>query len=118
MRAQVQTPVWELRSHKPHCKTKKKKCIEVKSMNAGARLIDTGPRSTYSRLGQLYLSSSSISESESRSVMSDSLRPHGLYSLWNSPGQNPGVGSLSLLQRIFPTQESNRGLLHCRGILY
>ena len=97
---------------------KKKKCIEVKSMNAGARLIDTGPRSTYSRLGQLCLSSSSISESESRSVMSDSLQPHGLYSLWNSPGQNPGVGSLSLLQRIFPTQESNRGLLHCRGILY
>ena len=31
---------------------------------------------------------------------------------------NTGVGSLSLLQRIFPTQESNRGLLHCRGILY
>ena len=37
-------------------------------------------------------------ESESRSVMSDSLRPHGLYSPWNSPGQNTGVGSLSLLQ--------------------
>ena len=36
------------------------------------------------------------SESESRSVMSDSLRPHGLYSPWNSPGQNTGVGSLSL----------------------
>ena len=29
-----------------------------------------------------------------------------------------GVGTLSLLQRIFPTQESNRGLLHCRRILY
>ena len=36
--------------------------------------------------------------SESRSVMSDSLRPHGLYSPWNSPGQNTGMGSLSLLQ--------------------
>ena len=85
------------------------------------------------------------------------LRPHGLYSPWNSPGQNtgvgsftspgdlpnpgikprsptlqadslpaepqgkpknPGVGSLSLLQGIFPTQESNQGFLHCRGILY
>ena len=84
---------------------------------------------------------------ESRSVMSDSLRPHGLYSPWNSPGQNTGVGSLSLLQvsriagrfftswatgkpkntgvgslsllqRIFPTQEMNRGLLHYRRILY
>ena len=46
------------------------------------------------------------------------LRPHGLYSLWNSPGQNTGVGSLSLLQGIFPTQASNPGLKHCRQILY
>ena len=98
------------------------------------------------------------SESEICSVVSDSLRPHGLYSAWNSPGQNTGVGSLpspgdlpnpdieprsppalqvdflpagpqgkpnntgvdrlSLLQQIFPTQESNQGLLHCRWILY
>ena len=42
--------------------------------------------------------------SESRSVVSDSLQPHGLYSPWNSPGQNIGVGSRSLLQRIVPTQ--------------
>ena len=89
-------------------------------------------------------------KSESRSVVSDSLRPHGLYSPWNSPGQNPspedlpnpgveprspalqvdslpaepqgkpkntGVDSLSFLQLIFPTQELNRGLLHCRPIL-
>ena len=97
------------------------------------------------------------SESESHSVMSTSLQNHGLYSPWNSPGQNTGmvaipfskgfsqprdqtqishiiggslpaepqgkpknngVGSLSLLQEIFPTQESNRGLLHGRRILY
>ena len=44
------------------------------------------------------------SESESRSVVSNSLRPHGLYSPWNSRGQNTGVSSLSLLQGIFPTQ--------------
>ena len=96
--------------------------------------------------------------SESHSVMSDSLQPHGLYNPWNSPGQNTevgslsllqgnlpnpgieprspalqpdslpaepqgkpkntGVGSLSLLQQIFLTQELNRGLLHCRWILY
>ena len=37
---------------------------------------------------------------------------------WNSPGQNTGVGSLSLLQGIFPTQGSKPGLLHCRQILY
>ena len=98
------------------------------------------------------------SESESFSVMSNSLWPHGLFSPGNSPGQNTGVGSLipspgdlpstgigprspslqtdslpaepqgkpkntgegslSLLQGIFPTQELNWGLLHCRWILY
>ena len=46
-------------------------------------------------------------ERESHSVVSDSLRPHGLYNPWNSPDQNTGVGSLSLLQGIFPTQELN-----------
>ena len=90
--------------------------------------------------------------------MSNSLPPHGLYCPWNSPDQNTGVGSLFLLQKIFPTQdrtqvsgiagrlfyqlshqesprimewvayefsrgifltqESNRGLRHCRQILY
>ena len=55
---------------------------------------------------------------ENRSVVSDSLQPHGLYSLWNSLGQNTGVGSLSLLQGIFPTQRSNPGLPHCRRIIY
>ena len=97
-----------------------------------------------------------ISEvSESCSVVSNFLRPRGLHSPWNSPGQNTGVGRLSLiqgiqrsnpsllncrkilspaepqgkpkntgvgslflLQQIFPTQESNWGLLHCRQILY
>ena len=49
---------------------------------------------------------------ESFSVVSDSLLPHGLYSLWNSPGWNTGVGSHSLLWGIFPTQESNPRLLH------
>ena len=55
---------------------------------------------------------------ESRSVMSDSLRPHGLYSPWNSLGQNTRVGSYFLFQRIFPTQGWNPGLPHCRRILY
>ena len=54
---------------------------------------------------------------ESHSVMSDSLWPHDLYSPWNSPDQNTGVGILSLLQQIFPTQGSNPGLPHCRWIL-
>ena len=50
------------------------------------------------------------SESESHSVMSSSLQPHGLNSRWNSPGQNTGVGSHSFLQGIFPTQGSNPDL--------
>ena len=50
--------------------------------------------------------------SESCSVMSNSLWPRGLYSPWDSPGQNTGVGGLSLLQ------ESNPGLPGCRRILY
>ena len=56
------------------------------------------------------------SESENQSVVSDSWQPHG-KSPWNSPW-NTGMGSLSLLQRIFPIQGSNLGLLHCRQILY
>ena len=46
------------------------------------------------------------------------LRPHGLYSPWNSPGHITRVGSFSLLHGIFPTQGSNPGLPHCRWILY
>ena len=41
-----------------------------------------------------------------------------LFATQNSPGQNTGVGSLSLLQGIFPIQGSNPGLAHCRWILY
>ena len=49
------------------------------------------------------------SESETRSVVSNSA---------NSSGQNTGVGSLSLLQEIFPTEGSNSGLLLWKQILY
>ena len=57
------------------------------------------------------------------SVVSDSLRPNGLYPArllcpWDSPGKNTGVGCHALLQGIFLTQGSNPGLLHCRQILY
>ena len=56
--------------------------------------------------------------SENHLVMSDSLQPHGLYSPWNSPGENTGVGSFSLLQGIFPTQGLNPRLPYCRWIFY
>ena len=60
-----------------------------------------------------------MKESESRSVVSDSLQPHRLYSPCNSPDilQNTGVSSHSLLQGIVTTQRLNPGLLHYRLIL-
>ena len=70
---------------------------------------------------------STMHESEkwkwSRSVMSNSYRSHGLQPTrllrpWDFPDKSIGVGSLSLLQWIFLTQESNWGLSHCRQILY
>ena len=57
-------------------------------------------------------------KSESGSVVSNFLRPCGLYSPWNSPGQDTVVSSLSLLQGIFATQGWSPGLPHCRQILY
>ena len=40
------------------------------------------------------------SESESHSVVSDSLQPRGLYSPWNSPGQNTGIGSVQFSRSV------------------
>ena len=59
----------------------------------------------------------------SRSVVSDSLRPHGLQSTrllcpWDFPGKGTGVGFHFLLQEIFPTQGMNLGLPNCRQMLY
>ena len=69
------------------------------------------------------LAYSKFLSSISCSVVSDSLRPHGLEPTrflcpWNSPGKNTEVGSHSLLQGIFLTQGLNLGLLLCRWILY
>ena len=46
------------------------------------------------------------------------LCPTRLLCLWNCPDRNTGVGCHFLLQGMFPTQGSNRGLFHCRQILY
>ena len=93
--------------------------------NATAPLIDYSVNIPFMRTGKpnklhdsIYSNIHSMVVSESYSVMSNSLRSHGLYSPWNSVGQNTGVGSLSLFQDIFTTQKSNWGLLHCRQILY
>ena len=64
-----------------------------------------------------------IGMGEFNSVVSDCLRPCGLYPPrllcpWDSPGKNTGVGYHLLLQGIFPTQGSNPGLLYFRQTLY
>ena len=51
-----------------------------------------------------------VKVAQSCPTLCDSIR---LYSPWNSPGQNTGLGNLFLLQGIFPIQGSNSGLLHC-----
>ena len=64
----------------------------------------------------VFLFFSNTNESESHLVVSDSSRSQGLYSPWNSPDQNTGVDSCSLLQGIFPIQGLKPGLLHCKWI--
>ena len=61
----------------------------------------------------VFITSTIVGESESRLVVSSSLQPHGSLQT-----RILGVGSLSLLQGIFPSQGSNSGLPHCRWILY
>ena len=52
--------------------------------------------------GAVLAISKSVSENERCLVMSDSLRPYGLYSPWNSPGKSTGMDSLSILQGHLP----------------
>ena len=56
--------------------------------------------------------------SESHPVQSDSSQPDGLYSPWNFPGQNTGVGNSFLLQGIFPGDLPNPGIKPVSHILY
>ena len=82
-----------------------------------------GPQSRNGAGGRVWSASawsrvSMLKTKTSCSLLSDSLWPQGVYSPWDSPGQNTGVGSLFLLQQIFPIQGLNPGLPHCRWILY
>ena len=92
-------------------------CLRVVFMSPSASIIYKTMVDAWITEMSVLICFCSRSESESCSVVSNSLRPHGLYSPWNSPGHNNGVGSQSLLQGIFPTQGWNPGLLHCRQIL-
>ena len=99
----LEAGIWGL----PWWSSGKESPFECSNSDWGSKILDWGAEIPYAAC-----------ESESRSVTSDSLQPHGLYSPWNSPGQNTRVGSLSRLQGIFPTQGSNPDLPHCRHILY
>ena len=67
----------------------------------------------------LYFASHCWAKREGKVIQSClTLCDHMDYSPWNSAGQNTGVGNLSLLQGIFPTQGMNTGLLHCTWNLY
>ena len=86
---------------------------------------ENGYRYLYGWVPSLFKTTTWLSSYErvSRSVVSNSLRSHGLQSTsllcpWNFLGKNTGVGSHSLLHGIFPIQESNLGLLHCRQTVY
>ena len=72
----------------------------------------------FERLIRFLREDSSYYTKVSHSVMSNSLRPHGLYSPWNSPGPNTRLGTIPFSRGIFPTQGLNPGLPHCRWIVY
>ena len=59
-----------------------------------------------------------VGQSLSQLLRPQGLQPTRLLCPWDFPGKNSGVGCHFLLQAIFPTQESNPDLLHCRRILY
>ena len=97
--------------------------IEPMSPTLAGGFVTTQPRESESESHSVLLDSlwpHGLSDQISCSVVSDSLRPHESQHArpWNSPGQRTGVGSHSLLQGIFATQILNPGLLHCRQILY
>ena len=74
----------------------KKAQFILKYTQRGIQLLLTD-KGTSIHLPLLACEGHAVVSCKSCSVVSDSLRPHELYSLWNSPGQNTGVGSLSLL---------------------
>ena len=74
------------------------------SITSGMQMTSPLWQKAEEELKSLLMKVKEESESESRSLKSDSLRLCELYSPWNFLGQNTGVGSLSFLQGIFPTQ--------------
>ena len=91
--------------------------IAVESWFEGTHDWDIARKWSFQGL-QLGPCDSEVKWSQSRSVISDSLWAHGLYSPWNSPGQNTRVGSRSLLQGIFPTLDRTQVSRIAGGFLW
>ena len=77
-------------------KKKEENSTELQKPNAEAEVYNNNKKCDL-----IYRYTWKESESAGHAVVSNSLRPHGLYSPWDSPGQNTGVSSLSFLQGIF-----------------
>ena len=91
--------------------------LNIREINNKALLYSTGTFTQYSII--IYMEVWSVS----RSIVPNSLWPHGLQPTrllcpWDFPSKDIGLGCHFLLQGIFPNQGSNSGLLHYRQILY
>ena len=93
-------------------------CLEVASLSLKEGFSSTGLSQLKAPMAPLRLSSDgkkvNVKVAQSCPALCDPMD----YSLWNSPGQNTGVGSLSLLQEIFPTQGLDQGPPALQRILY
>ena len=63
-------------------------------------------------------SKSSAARVHAKTLQLHGLQPARLLCPWDSPGNSTGVGGYALLQGIFPIQEWNPCLLHCKQIPY
>ena len=111
-------PFVKIISYLPFTESKKPLELLFPALSSPSSLNPFWPGSVCMCVGDVYVCVRVHACMLGHSVMSNSLGFYRQYSLWNSPGQNTGVGSLSLLQGIFPTQGSNPDLPHYRQILY
>ena len=94
--------------------------LELRDIRPPPPEISSKLASSHILYDQIYVWKESVLVTQSCLTLYDPMdcSPPGSSIHGDSPGKNIGVGGLSLLQRLFLTQESNQGLLHCRWSLY